>query len=282
MPEIRIMIPENMERALNSLIRAGIAGNKAEIVRGAITQYLSTVPTILSKDYDLESVFSPDGRILQVEYAMIASDKGFPSIGIQCNEGLVLMKQLPPLRTPEFSFLRKNASNRSIKQITDRIRIALAGISTDGNLVIHQAKKLIMEKNYNSSFDLYSLVEELSFYLHSFTINKDLRVLGAKFIIGGFDKDKNSKLFLLGPSGTIHETPLVAIGLNATKIIDSLIKNYNSKMNLKEIIHLGLKTLVNDEEGAKNILIDVLDNKKGIYYELSLEEKIEILKYQVV
>jgi len=58
MPEIRIIIPENMERALDSLIRAGIAGNKAEIVRSAISQYLSSVPTILSKDYDLQSVFA--------------------------------------------------------------------------------------------------------------------------------------------------------------------------------------------------------------------------------
>ncbi len=67
MPEIRVIIPQNMDRALESLIRAGISGNKAEIVRSAISQYLSKVPTILSKDYDLESVFSPDGRILQVD-----------------------------------------------------------------------------------------------------------------------------------------------------------------------------------------------------------------------
>ncbi|UYP45546.1 Proteasome subunit alpha [Candidatus Lokiarchaeum ossiferum] len=278
MPELRIIIPENMEKTLDSLIRAGIAGNKAEIVRSAITQYLSSVPTAWSKDYDLESVFSPDGRILQVEYATIASEKGLLSLGIQTKNGLVLLKRKSPACHPDLSALRYNEYTRPLQKLSKKIEISMTGIMADGKLVMKKAKEIMNQNTKNESVDIYALVEDLSFFLHKFTLNKDLRVLGACFIIGGFDLTNRPKLFLLDPSGSIHETRVVAIGNEREKITKEILTKFSDEMSLDESIQLAIRSTVVDNDDLENIIVDTIDGKTGNFKELNLEEKMAFLR----
>ena len=136
MTEIRVIFPEKMDREINSMIRAGIAGTKAEIVRNAVSHYLSSFPTVYSKNYDLDSIFTPDGRILQVEYADHASNKGLISLGIQCEDGIILIKQKKLSQSPLIQVIEKSDRFRPIKKLTEKIEITTAGISADGDLVI--------------------------------------------------------------------------------------------------------------------------------------------------
>ena len=277
MPEIRIVIPENMDIALNTLIRAGLAGNKAEIVRGAITQYLTQVPTILSKDYDLESVFSPDGRILQVEYAMEASNKGLLSIGLQCKDGLLLIKEKPPVNHPKFPFLKNNGYFRPLKKLTDFIEISIAGIHTDGKLVLKEAAALV-EKSDPQSINIYSLAESLSFFLHGYTLKKDLRVLGTQLIMGGLNLDGETCLFLIGPSGTIHEASIHAMGTRSESFINELLPKYEQDLLLKDAIPLAMKIVLDGKSDVERLLVDILTNEEKKFKELTLEQKKDYLQ----
>jgi 20S proteasome alpha/beta subunit len=277
MPEIRVIIPQNMDRALDSLIRAGISGNKAEIVRSAISQYLSKVPTILSKDYDLESVFSPDGRILQIEYATLASDRGLPSVGIQCKDGIVIAKKKPSRVQKQYSMLKFSNHFRPLRKISDQIEIAIAGISTDGNLVMKKAKDLLNVQKDEGKIDVYNLVEELSFFMHHYTIEKGLRVLGAKMIIGGFDPNKNPQLFLLEPSGTIHETKVVAIGSNSQRIMEEIFEDYHDNILVNDAIGLIMKAILGEDMDVDAIYVDVITKQEMKFKEKTAQEKASFL-----
>lgn len=272
MPEIRIVIPENMDVALNTLIRAGLAGNKAELVRGAITQYLSQIPTILSKDYDLESVFSPDGRILQVEYAMEASNKGLLSLGMQCKDGLLLIKEKPPSDLPTLPFLKTSSYFRPLKKLTDFIEISIAGIHTDGKLVFKEATSFI-GKSDPQTVNIYSLVENLSFFLHGYTLRKELRVLGTRLIVGGLNPEGDICIFLIGPSGTIHEASIHAIGTRGDSIIEEILPKYNPDILLKDAIPLVMKIILKEKISPECLIVDILTLEEKKFRELTLEQK---------
>ena len=81
MAELRVIIPDDVDRYLESVIRSGMFGNKAELARAAIVHFLNTLGPI-SKGYDTETAFSPEGRIYQLEYARESVQRGQPVCGL--------------------------------------------------------------------------------------------------------------------------------------------------------------------------------------------------------
>jgi len=45
MPEVRVVVPRELDRTLDAMVRAGFAGNKAELARTALIHLLSALPT---------------------------------------------------------------------------------------------------------------------------------------------------------------------------------------------------------------------------------------------
>ncbi len=272
MPEIRTIVPDSMDAALDSLIRAGFAGNKAELVRSAILQFVSSLPTSISKNYDLESVFSPDGRILQVEYADQAVRRGITTIGLCVNEGIALFKRIPSTYSPIAPLLAPNSQFRPIRSILPSLEMAYTGISSDAYSVVREAMKKISGKE-SQKINISMFVENLSLYLHTHTLQKNLRVLGASFIIGGLDLEDNFCLFVLDPSGTIFPTNAVVRGLGQNEITAILTTEYRGNMSLEDAVRLGLETILQGKDGPENVIVDIIDKKSKIFRELTAEEK---------
>ena len=273
MPEIRVIIPETMELALDSLIRAGFAGNKAEIVRAAITQYLSTFPTILSKNYDLESVFSPDGRIHQIEYAIESSKRGLITVGLCSKEGIVLIKRLVSGESPSTTLIKPRSYFRTIKYIADNIAISITGLSADARLVIKEAMKHAQSYDQGKKINIYNLVEDLSSFIHSYTLKKEVRVLGSSFIIGGLDPENVPKLFFLEPSGALFEFKAIAAGNGDEEANKTLQKEYSESISLEKTLLLGMKTALQGKKDPENLLIDMIDTQSKKFREITLDEK---------
>ncbi|MFX0095975.1 MAG: hypothetical protein ACFFBD_29825 [Candidatus Hodarchaeota archaeon] len=272
MPEIRVVVPEGMDRVLDSLVRSGFAGNKAELVRSAIIQLFSSLPTLISKDYDTQTLISPDGRILQLEYAIEAAKRGNLTTGVWYNEGIVLIKRLPVGDTSLIPLLMPKPYFRPTHYITDNIAIGFSGLTMDARLVLREALNYV-EQHDKEQINICHLAEELTFFVHSHTLKKDIRVLGACFIIGGLDTDNYPRLFGLEPAGSIFESKAFAIGNGHEEATKILVKGYTKSMNLEKAIILGMKAALQGKKDPENLLIDIIDTQSKKFRELTLEEK---------
>src|SRR2546428_255916 len=86
MTEIRTAVPEEVDAYLDALVRKGVFSNKAELVRAALVNYVNTTGTFFH-GFDAETIFAPDGRLYQVEYARESASRGGTAAGIACGDG---------------------------------------------------------------------------------------------------------------------------------------------------------------------------------------------------
>jgi len=120
--------------------------------------------------------FDPTGRILQVEYAKDAVNRGGPIIGIKCTDGIILVA----CRKDRFPVLQLNRIQK-LFLIDDHICIAATGLLFDARVIIDFAKLICLEhREYcNSPIPIEKLIADLSQLTHSLTKRTTSRALGA-------------------------------------------------------------------------------------------------------
>src|SRR5437667_10801876 len=94
MPEIRTSVSEEVDEYLDAVVRKGIFSNKAELVRAALVNYVNATGTFF-QGFDSETIFAPDGRLYQVEYARESAARGGTAAGIVCEDGVLLTAEIP-------------------------------------------------------------------------------------------------------------------------------------------------------------------------------------------
>jgi proteasome alpha subunit len=268
MPEVRVVIPTDLDRALDALIKAGFAGNKAELARTAITHFLSTIPTQLPKGYDLETAFSPDGRIFQLEYAEETIRRGGTIVGICCSEGVVLAKEVPRIRLFE---IVPNPFNRIFK-VHQSIGMTYCGLQADGYILIEEAIKQIGLLEKEGSADIEELVKKLVLFLQPFIQRKNVRPLGVATIIGGLDSQNKPRLFLLNSNGVVREHKACAHGRGETESIDILKEGYKANLTLREAVALAVKTALREAKKPENVLVATIDTKTKTFKDIAIKE----------
>src|SRR2546428_12085667 len=127
MPEIRTAVPEEVDAYLEALVRKGIFSNKAELVRAALVDYVNSTGTFFH-GFDAETIFAPDGRLYQVEYARESASRGGTAAGIVCEDGVLL--------APEGLGRSKFApGGRQIIPLGDRLAVGSSGLLPGAALV---------------------------------------------------------------------------------------------------------------------------------------------------
>jgi len=273
MPEVRVIVPEDLDRALDALIKAGFAGNKAELARTAITHFLSTIPTQLPKGYDLETAFSPDGRIFQLEYAIESMRRGGTIVGVCCNEGIALAKELPK----EDSFMVFPNPFVQTFKIGQNIGLVYCGILTDGYFLVEEARKIV-EPTGKGGVDIEELVKRLALVMQPYTQRKNVRPLAAALIIGGLDLDNRPRLFLLNSSGLAVEHKACHVGIGSDETKEILKAGYKPEMKLEDAVPLAAKAALREEKPPGNVLLAVVEARTKRFKEISMEEKERIWK----
>ena len=273
MSEVRVILPRELDKTLEALMKAGFAGNKAELVRTALVHFLSTLPTQLPKGYDLETAFSPDGRIFQLEYAVEATNKGGTILGINCHEGIVLAKEV---KKDPFLVLPNPFLN--IFKIHKQIGLAYSGILTDGHIVIKEAKQLITEMEKNEKVNITNLAKELVLFMQPFGQRKNYRPFGLAMILGGLDLEERPRLFLLNSGGLAQEYKACTVGVNREKVEKIVREEYSSTMSLEEALILAAKALLTEEKEKREILMATIDTKTKTFRQLTNGEKRSIIE----
>ena len=211
MAELRVIIPDDVDRYLESVIKAGMFGNKAELARAAIVHFLNTIGPI-SKGYDTENFFSPDGRIFQLEYAKESVNRGVPVIGIVCDDGVLLASENPTSGPETLAVM-----NPCIQHISDKLLVGYSGLASDAMVVIDKLKKMDLKKEEQ----VMTAIREIYW---SHTMQRDARPLGAGLLVA--TKFGRPKLFEVEPGGMITEYVASVIGDGGESAKANLAKAY--------------------------------------------------------
>ena len=222
------------------------------------------------------TMFSPDGHILQVEYAEKTVRLGSASIGIKCNEGVIIVAdkgKKDTLIVPE--------SADKIYEIDEHIMASAAGILSDARILINQTRLIAQQHRvtYNSPIEVESVIREVSDIKQQYTQHPGVRPFGVALMIAG-KNENDCKLYTSDITGNYFEYNAIAIGENDDKIKEELRKNYRKNMKIKEAIKLGLNIfnkILGDKFEIHRFNIAYIENKEGKLRKLNKEE-IDIFK----
>lgn len=203
-------------------------------------------------------VFSPDGRLLQVEYARQAVKKGNTSVGLKTNSAVVLgaMKNVSDLGVEE--------SHKKVYEIDDHIGVTSSGLLADARELINMARvrAQIHTVTYGTKISVAKATSHIADRKHLVTQYAGVRPYGIGFLIGGVD-DSGTSLFETDPSGTIMEWKGQAIGSGAEKAKKILKSKYKQDLTEEQSIKVVLEALKSGEKlTTENVEIGVI-NKSG-------------------
>ncbi len=218
------------------------------------------------------TIFSPDGRLYQVEYAREAVKRGTASIGVRTEDGVVLAVD-KRIRSP----LMERDSVEKIHKADDHIGIASAGHVADARQLIDFARRRaqVNELRYGEPIAVETLTKEVTDYIQQYTQVGGARPFGVALIIAGIANGE-PKLYETDPSGTPYEWKALAVGADRGEIRDYLEEHYDEAMDLDAGVELALSALasVNDDslspEGLGLATISVEDEQ---FHEHDLSER---------
>jgi len=185
------------------------------------------------------TVFSPDGRLFQVEYAMELVNRGATIMGIQCPEGVVLGSEenIEPLEEAEYSW--------KIFKVDDHVAAAIVGLSSDARILIDQARIYAQSNKltYDEPIDVEVVTKRICDIQQMYTQHAGVRPFGVSLIFGGVDKT-GSHVFGTHPSGTYRGYKATALGAGRETVLAILKDEYRENLSLEENTKLIVKCLI--------------------------------------
>ncbi len=185
------------------------------------------------------TVFSPDGKLFQVQYAQEAVKKGLTALGIKAKDGIVLAaeKRLKNKLAEEYSI-------EKIFQIDDHIGAAASGLIADARVLIDNARieAQVNRLRYDEPISVRSIAKHIGDLKQLYTQHGGVRPFGARLLIGGVDTD-GPHLFETDPSGVVAAYKAQTIGGGAPTVAEFLEKEYDEKIDLEEAILLALRAV---------------------------------------
>ena len=218
------------------------------------------------------TMFSPDGRLLQVEYAKKTVRQGSTAIGMVCKDGVVLVTD----KRIVDKLIVADAVEK-IWQVDDHIGITAAGILSDARILVERAQLKAQENRvtYDSAIDVLTIVRDIANIEQMCTQSGGLRPFGVSLLIAGVD-ETGTKLFETDPTGIYFQYKATAIGEGELEVKAILTKEYKESMSIEDGLKLAisaLKKVVTDGFEAERIdAVFVTADKKN--YEKVSKEKI--------
>jgi len=190
--------------------------------------------------YDSDvTVWSPQGRIHQVEYAMEAVKLGSATVGLKSKDYAVLIAL--KRATSELS-----AHQQKILRVDDHIGISMAGITADARILCrYMRQECINHKySYGRDYPVGRLINLLGLKMQVCTQRYDRRPYGVGLLVAGYD-DQGAHIYQTCPSANFYDCKAMAIGARSQSARTYLEKHLNSfkDCDLYELINHGIKAL---------------------------------------
>ena len=199
------------------------------------------------------TLFSPDGRLLQVEYAKKTVKQGSTAIGFVCKDGVLLVTDKRIVDK-----LIVNEAVEKISQIDDHVIATASGILSDARILVERAQLRAQQHRvtYDGPMDTVSIVKDISNLKQLTTQSGGLRPFGVSLLIAGIDED-GPKLFETDPTGIFFPYWATVIGEGETEVEDILHKEYKESLTIQDCLILAIKALT--KFLGKNFKVDRID-----------------------
>jgi proteasome alpha subunit len=209
--------------------------------------------------YDIATtLFSPDGRLYQVEYAIETVRRGTLAIGIKSKDSVILAAE-------EKARKLQVSDTKKIFQIDDHIGVAAAGYIPDARTQVDHARFFAQSNRliYDEPVDVEGVAKNLADMAQQFTQYAGVRPYGVALILAGVDKN-GASLYQTDPSGTYIGYDAVAIGNGSDQVNQFLEKNYQAEISMDEASILALDSiyLISEEKtGTRHIRMAQIDTR---------------------
>ena len=217
------------------------------------------------------TVFSPDGRLYQVEYAIETVRRGTIAVGVKCKDGIVIAVEEKPRK------LQISENAQKIFQIDDHVGVAAAGYIPDARSQVDNARFFSQSNKmiYDEPVEVETIAKHLADQCQQYTQYAGVRPYGVALILGGVVNNK-PELFLTDPSGTFISYDAIAIGSGSDEVTDFLEKTYKEDMSIDEASTLavaGIQLSSDDKDNQSHIRMAHVKIADGLY-ELVSDEQI--------
>ncbi|MBN2458847.1 archaeal proteasome endopeptidase complex subunit alpha [Candidatus Woesearchaeota archaeon] len=217
------------------------------------------------------TMFSPDGRLLQVEYAKKTVRLGNTAIGMVCKDGVLLVTDkriVDKLVVPE--------AIEKIFKIDDHVMATAAGIISDARVLVEQGQVRAQQHRltYDTPVDIISVVKTICDLKQICTQSGGLRPFGVSLLIAGID-DGNKKLFETDPTGIFYQYKASVIGEGEPEIEEILHKDYKETLTIEEGLKLcikALKKVLNESFDPDRIDAAYIDEKDKVMVKVSRDK----------
>lgn len=198
------------------------------------------------------TMFSPDGRLLQVEYAKRTVRLGNTAIGIVCRDGVILVtdkRLVDKLVIPD--------AIEKIFKIDDHIMATAAGILSDARVLVERAQTKAQQHRieYDSPMDNIAIVKDICSLKQLCTQSGGYRPFGVSLLVAGID-EAGISLFETDPTGLYYQYKATIIGEGEAEAEEMLHKEYKDTMTMDEGLALAVKMLkkaLGDQFSAERI-----------------------------
>jgi len=218
------------------------------------------------------TVFSPDGRLFQVEYAREAVKRGTTTIGIKTKDGVALV-----VGKIISSKLVEPDSIEKIFHIDKKIGLATSGLVGDARVLVDYARMVaqINRVSYDERIDISTLVKKICDYKQTYTQYGGVRPFGTALLIAGVDED-GPHLYETDPSGAFQAYKAGSIGMDREEVQEVFDEEYDDDMSLDDAIVLALKGLKRASENELDpAALEIVKITKDEDFTKMKEDKIE-------
>ncbi len=223
------------------------------------------------------TVFSPDGKLFQVQYAQEAVKRGYTALGIKTEDGVVLAAER---RTT--SKLVEDGSVEKIFLIDEHIGAAASGLIADARVLIDNARveAQVNRLRYDELISVESLAKEIGDTKQMYTQHGGVRPFGTRFLIGGVG-ERGPHLFETDPSGVVAAYKAHAIGGGAEEATEVLESNYEENMDIEDSVNLALEALekvIDGELRANKVEMGKVESETQKFEKMSKDDISEAIK----
>jgi proteasome alpha subunit len=190
--------------------------------------------------YDVAStVFSPDGRLFQVEYAREAVKRGTTAVGVRFKDGVVVAAEKRVA-----SRLVEAVSVEKIFKLESHVGCATSGLVADARALVDRVRvdAQVYRITYGEPIPVLSLVQRISDFKRSFTQHGGARPFGTALLVAGVD-ETGPRLFETDPSGALLEFRAGAVGAGRAKALEHFEEKYSADLDEEGALKLALAAL---------------------------------------
>ncbi len=185
------------------------------------------------------TMFSPDGRLLQVEYARKTVRQGNTTIGMVCSDGVLILgdkKIIDSLMVP--------SSVEKVFKIDDHLGAAASGIISDARVLVERAQLKAQQHRvtYDTDTDIISIIKDICNLEQMTTQSGGLRPFGVSLIAAGIDTD-GPRMYITDPAGIYFEYRAGVIGEGDERASELLREKYKKTLTIEKGVGVALEVL---------------------------------------